>query len=272
MKKRAMAYAALAAIGLSAASCSVKEDRSGCPCLLSVDLRSADITHPGVTHPDITVTVDAGGAPAVETVAVQDYLSYPFWERGVPRRTVTVSARSTVRGMDTEWPYATVGTGSQCDSLYAHASRVDCSGEEAHETAVLHKQFATLYIDMTGYGASRYPYGITVRGESDGISLETLSPHDGEFRFSPAAQGARGTRFICRIPRQGGRLLMDLTRDGTVMDTVDIGAEITRAGYSWHREDLDDIMLTVDHGTLAVSVSVLPWDRMELDDGEGWTI
>lgn len=270
MKGKTIITAALAAL---AVSCSVWEDRSLCPCLLSVDLRDADMTHPGIHHSEVSVALRSPGILGQERVAVSDFSEFPFYEREVPRRTVTVSAWAGADAMDQDGAFLLVPYGQQCDSLYAHSSEVDCRGEEALATAVLHKQFATLRIDMVSYGASRYPYSLRVSSGTDGIDASTLIPHEGEFVFMPEAFGPRGDRFSLRVPRLlDGQILLEIMRDGRTLDTLDIGEAILRGGYSWLQEDLDDILLTLDMATLRATLTVLPWDREVLDDERDWII
>ena len=117
-----------------AASCSIKEDRSPCPCWLSIDLSRCSQN---------SVTVAAWGEDEIfsERVAVQDYQEADSYEKTVPKGYVYTSVITGEREMKRSGARLIIPTGHDADSVYAHASTVECFGEFAQDTAVLHNVY-----------------------------------------------------------------------------------------------------------------------------------
>ena len=114
----------LGILGLVAlGSCSVKEDRSDCPCWLTVR----------ASYPNELVSAWYGTQPIFQDEDGQQV------DRKVPRGDVDVVAS---RGR------FTVPLGEQMAELFASVSHVDTRAEELEVIPHLHKQFATVYLEF----------------------------------------------------------------------------------------------------------------------------
>lgn len=239
-------------------SCSVKEDREECPCWL-------DIVVSGCRSISRNVTVSAWNPEMVFSEGI-DILDYPEgYERTVPKGYVTVTAFAGRRSQEFSGESLLIPDGLPCDSLYARHALVDCRGEFARDTVILHKQFATVYlkIDQLEDG-DPYPYVLVLRSAFDGLRLTDCSPHAGAWTL-PLEALPDGT-FRFRVPRQGdGSLSIDLVLAGETVDRYPVGEHILRAGYSWLSEDLEDIYIGMDYGGSEPHITIEPWG-----DGPGY--
>lgn len=247
-------YGLLLAAALSLAGCSVKEDRGGCPCWLEVAVS-------GCRTVSRNVTVSAWNPGMLFSEGI-DVLDYPDgYERTVPKGYVTVTAFGGRKVQELSGESLVIPAGLPCDSLYAHHSLVDCSGEFARDSVVLHKQFATVYLRIDNLPEEEpYPYGLILRSAFDGLRLTDCSPHAGTWTLSLDRLPDGTYRF--RVPRQGdGSLSFDLLYKGNKVDEYPIGEHILRAGYSWLSEDLEDIYIGMDYGGSEPRITIEPWDE-----------
>jgi len=225
-------------------SCSVKEDRTACPCWLDVFFEDV---------PSRGLVLAAEGEDLIWEDSVGPTASSSWKEYVVPR------GRINLYGANLPGPYM-IEYGEEADSLYAFNSTVDCFGEIARDTVRLHKQFATLSIVFLSGGVNTPQYYPVIRGNVCGVKTRSLSLVGGPFRFRPVETSANC--FRARIPRQSDEsLVMDLMpiSGGDVADVVEIGGIIKEAGYDWTAEDLEDISLVIDFARMAITVKILPW-------------
>ena len=257
MEKHTHIIIPLAAAAMAAllASCSVKEDRTDCPCWLEV-------------HPDpfpskgAVISAHDGG-----TMLFRETLFLEDTEDGLFRKAVrkgfhTVTCRTRIPGRPDDTPAVTIPLGEQADSMYAHTAVVDCTGETAVDMAAMHKQFATVHMMFVSDSPQEHsPYWIIVRGGVDGMDTVTLEPHEGPFEYRPAETLPMYFQF--RVPRQkDASLEMDLHArdDGRYLDTVHIGQLIEQTGFNWGAESLEDIMIRIDIGRADFSVEISEWE------------
>ena len=104
-------------------SCSVKEDRTDCPCWLTVR----------ASYPNEVVSAWFGSYTLFEGLVGEQI------DRQVPRGTVDLVAS---KGK------FTVAPGQQMDELFATALQVDTQCEEAEAIPFLNKQFARIYLEF----------------------------------------------------------------------------------------------------------------------------
>ncbi len=252
---------ALAASLLLLASCSVKEDRDECPCWLEVAVS-------GCERIARNITVSAWNPTTVfmEGIDVRDYPK--GYERTVPKGYVTVSAFAGRKVQELSGESLVIPDGLPCDSLWAHRALVNCNGEFARDTAVLHKQFATVHLKIDNLKEGEpYPYSLVLRSRYDGLRLTDCSPHAGAWSCS-LDRLPDGT-YVFRVPRQGdGSLTIDLVLDGQKMDEYPVGEYILRSGYSWLSEDLDDIWIGMDYGGSEPNIVIEKWGDSDPYDSE----
>ena len=255
---------AIAAV-LPLASCTVKEERTQCPCWLDVNLENRASIHPEAGVQDMTVALWDFSYIGSSGVTAREAERVPVHEETVPRGDVTVSVISGLDGMSFDRGAVYVPKGCQADRVYAFTATADCSGETTMVDAVLHRQFAAITLEMLCNEGEMYTFIPRITGRWAGFNARDLSPLEGVFEFKPEGQGTQGNIFTVLVPRQGDfSLSLDLMDSrGRVDGTVAIGEIIEGSGYDWEAEDLEDIHLVIDHARIVVGIDIRPWSEDE---------
>ena len=215
-------------------SCSVKEDRSGCPCWMTVDLsdvaesrwKSPEVQS-NIEHQDVTKSPESLSNVA-ENVLVrlrgnsdEDAVDYEYQvteavkvnvgalEYEVPRGSVGVSAvafgneipgRAGYDGKSARYDgdEIRVPVGEQMDSLYGFFKMYHTRCESVLCDVELHKEFCTVSFTL-GEDGYTSPYDIEVWGNVAGVSAWDLMPVLCEFRYAPMQKNGV---YQVRVPRQ----------------------------------------------------------------------
>ena len=235
-------------------SCSVKEDRSACPCLLVVSLDRI----PGILREEaLQLEVLSGDG----RICWQDPLRA---DQGplrvqVPRGHVRIGAAWDALG--TRAKAVLTPSGSEADSLFAYSAVVPCQAETVTDTVWLHKQWCTLHIQLLSPDAWVL-YRMEIQGRWNGLALDDLSPIPGELTVEPRL--LRPGLYEGRIPRQGDdglRLkIFDPDRGPEAVCDYPLGELMRRSGYDWTEPDLRDLTVTLDPTQAEITVEIAPWD------------
>ena len=235
---------------MALAGCSVKEDRSSCPCTVMIDFTQMD----AVRHSAADVLAVTDGTPVLyETVPSERYgEQYSFRVKRV----------STVVDISSGWPERngaetgfTVREGEQFPELYLDTEFLATDRESVTVTADLHKVYCNVTIDVRSEGV--YPYSLAVRGNVCGYDEEG-NPVPGNFIYQlvPDEHG------LCsvRIPRQSdASLILSITENEDVLREFALGEYIIKSGYDWTAEDLEDVEVVVDYTKVDVTFRVNDW-------------
>ena len=217
-------------------SCSVKEDRSGCPCWMTVDLskvaesrwKSSERQN-STEYQMVTKSLESRQHIAESVVlrlrgnSDDDEVGYAFkmtetvntevgaLEYEVPRGAVGVSAvalgneipgQAGYDGYDGiagyDWDEIRIPVGEQMDSLYGFFKMYHTRCESVLCDVDLHKEFCTVSFTLGEDGYSS-PYRIEVWGYVAGVSAWDLMPVLGEFRYAPMQENGV---YQVRVPRQ----------------------------------------------------------------------
>ena len=238
---------------LIASSCSVKEDRSPCPCWLTVDgtdaFRVSDRPSLRIwSGADVGVseTLPEGDAPYVR-------------EYTVPRGTATVSVHSGPETGKEEEGRVLFADNLPADTLWAHASAVDCRGEEARDTVRMRRQFARVALrPREGSWSASGVRSMAVSTSCGGLDLRTLRPLDGGWGMPLDIEDDTEAVFYVPRLRPDGRFSLTLDIRGDAEER-DLQAALRQTGYDWTKADLDDITLTLDGSLCVVEVTVEQW-------------
>ena len=216
------------------ASCSVKEERSDCPCWLTVDANKA-----------ISLSAWYGSHQ------ILDNHHGGFVDYTVPRGIVDLVASQGS---------FTAPEGQQMGELFAQLQHLDTDGEFANTGIELKKQFATVSIDFKDEDDGRTGYDLLVTGAVSGANPRTLEPVEGLFRFVPEpVTDGRGYAF--RVPRQkDNSLALTLSCNGSVVETIDLGYLIAKSGFDWTAENLGDVSILCDLPAHTFTITVKEWE------------
>ena len=282
-------------------SCSIKEDRDGCPCWMTVEM-PGQAGHDGdKVGQDGRSPVGAGDDGCVvlrlRGNSDEDAVDYEYQvteavrvdvgalEYEVPRGSVGVSViempdrvgHDGIVGYDGD--EIRVPVGEQMDSLYGFFKMYHTRCESVLCDVELHKEFCTVSFTL-GEDGYTSPYHIEVWGNVAGVSAWDLMPVQGEFRYAPMQKNGV---YQVRVPRQvdnslelvmleipdqvgydGERAENDGER--VVVDRLPLGEYIARSGYDWTAEDLADVNVALDLEMQQVMITVSGWDGVVVMD------
>lgn len=246
-------------IGIVAA-CSVKEERVKCPCKLKIDFslcRYVDIKD------KISIILSGDQFHTEQSVPAynysDDYYTY------VPKGTIVVSSISGVITSAVENGEVIIPLGRDSDSLWAYSDYVEAFGEEALDTLDMSKEYASLTLAASGVDSETYPYEIEIVGNVNGLSMDGLKPHSGEFRYKPERD--EDNTFSVNLPRQIDNSLtvkVFESQSGDIEDVLAIGEYMAKIGYDWSKKNLDDIYIRMDFAREHFTITIRKWETGEL--------
>lgn len=271
-------------------SCSIKEDRDGCPCWMMVEM-PGQAGHDGEkVGQDGRFPVGAGDDGTVvlrlRGNSDEDAVDYEYQvteavrvdvgalEYEVPRGSVGVSAvafgneipgRAGYDGKSAGYDgdEIRVPVGEQMDSLYGFFKMYHTRCESVLCDVELHKEFCTVSFTLGEEGYSS-PYDIEVWGNVAGVSAWDLMPVLGEFRYAPMQENGV---YQVRVPRQvDNSLELVMLEDSEIVDRLPLGEYIARSGYDWTAEDLADVNVALDLKMQQVMITVSGWDGVVVMD------
>lgn len=266
IRKIHIPFALILPVLLSAASCTVKEDRRECPVYVTVltDRFVQNRLESG------TVSFSAGSLLNKEDINYLDYIgkgyTYPC-----PRDYARTSLISGVVNGKISEGVLYIPVGRPGDRIWAYGETFSVNADEYVSEAVPHKQFCLVkfMFDDSPVAPEGYPWRFRIRAGYSGLNIYTLEPVEGEYAC-PVGPDNVGEWYGV-IPRQRENSMKlevirpyeDSMTDGRVDYVIDLGKRFADAGYDWTEEDLKDMIVKVGFTELDVIVSVAPW----LDDG-----
>ena len=280
-------------------SCSIKEDRDGCPCWMTVEMPGQAGYDGEKVGQDGRSPVGAGDDRCVvlrlRGNSDEDAVDYEYQvteavrvdvgalEYEVPRGSGGVAAVAFGNEIPVRAGYdekaagydgdeIRVPVGEQMDSLYGFFKMYHTRCESVLCDVELHKEFCTVSFTL-GEDGYTSPYRIEVWGNVAGVSAWDLMPLDGDFRFAPSLENGV---YQVRVPRQVDNSLElvmleipgQVGYDGerVVVDRLPLGEYIARSGYDWTAEDLDDVNVALDLEMQQVMITVSGWDGVVVMD------
>ena len=231
-------------------ACSVKEDRSGCPCRLMLDLSDVDTNV--VKSLNLLVWSDDGllGSDKIEADDFEN-----TYVMKVSREKLRLNLwNGDYEGYD-DFGEIRIPYGCECPQLYMQSMVADAVGETWFAKVRLGKNHCRLTVMMEGTDA--VPYSFTFKGNIAGYNAEGR-PSQGEFACVAYPEDERSSYAM--VPRQVDNSLMLEVDDGTrVVKTFALGEYIAATGYDWTQSDLKDITIVIDYSITYIKVSVSGW-------------
>lgn len=242
-------------------SCTVKEDRTGCPCFLTFDfggVEAADLMERGLDS--LVLAVSAGSAfYAEEGFALRDHVQE--YSLAVPKTQVCAFVACGAGKADVSPDGFRIPEGSECPALYMSSETFTAETDEMRRAVTFHKSYCMLTVSMkTSFNAQVRPCRISLEGSVAGCSMDG-TPADGVFRCfsSPSAGG------LCHlnIPRQKDaslRLVIEFLDSGEIR-SFPVGEYIIESGYDWRAADLEDVSVEMDFSRSSLTVSTSKWQK-----------
>ena len=255
---RALAAALCSALLLS---CSVLEDRTACPCFLTLDfggVEAAGLMEKGLDS--LVLAVRAGeDFYAEEGFALRENIHK--YELAVPKSQVQVlAACGAGRAALSSGGFA-IPEGSPCPALYLHSDSFLAESGEMRRSVTLHKNHCELSVSIKrSFNAQARPYRIHLKGSVAGCSMDG-TPAEGPFDCYSAPSA--GGRCSLNIPRQrDGSLRLEVHfQDSGEVRSFPVGKYILESGYDWMALDLEDIHVEMDFSLSNLTVSTSKWKK-----------
>lgn len=234
-------------------SCTIKEDRSPCPCLLMLDFNGTDTS--AVKMAEVLV-MDDGTVLSEDVVDISDVGKLHVVS--VPRRPLHLKVRSGVDGTDADG-ILRIPLGQDCPKVYMYDSDILPEGERCDVRVRMCRNHCRLKIRIEG--EDEFAFGLRLEGNVAGYDADGL-PMPGEFSFRIPYDGL-DNEFMAVLPRQTDASLMLHIDDGE--DNVKafaLGRYIVSGGYDWTASDLEDISVSIDFAQTELSVTVGDWESV----------
>lgn len=244
---------------LLVASCSVKEDRSECPCVLELDFRFSDTL--SVRYADLRIDSNEG---YVWTDTVDVIESGGRYFLSAPRTDLHIRAWAGSDGY-TSGQGLLIPFGEDCPEVYMYDSYVNTEGEYCCETVFLRKNHCVMTLVTEGEG--EISSFLRVKGNVAGYG-ESGEPMPGDFQYLLDNEGLdAGYRVV--LPRQRDASLMLEVYDGEEHHKAfALGQYIVSSGYDWNSLELDDITVTLDYALTEIRLTVSGWESVFVYDME----
>lgn len=242
-----------------ASACSVKEDRTLCPCLLDIDFMCPEEADAGYVGLQIE---SSDGILWKDTVDVKQ--NGDGYQIPVPRTRLHVRAWTGTDGLAYDLGIL-IPLGKDCPRVYMHDSDVRTDGEFFHEDVVLRKNHCVMTLLTEGEG--RIPSTLMLRGNVAGYDSQGR-PVNGDFEYL-LDDGGLGEGFVAVLPRQTDASLMLEIDDGKGNHKAfALGRYIVSSGYDWTSPDLEDVTVTIDYALTEIRLVVSNWETVYRYDVE----
>lgn len=256
---RAVPVEVFLALLLVLPACSVKEERTGCPCY--VHLIVDEFLRAGLS--EAMVAFSSGGLGHSETLDLSPYEGSSY-EKQLPRSQARAAVAAGLENSRLEGEVLKVPYGLEADPLWLYFEDFECEGDDKYLLAAPSKQYCNLTIVVTGMDEeSEYNCSLQVYAGSSDVELYTGHPAGGKYHATARRVGP--LVYAVRIPRQqGNELLLEIspppTRNAAEPMVLDLGDEFRRAGYDWGRHNLMDASAVVDYASADISFDIVDWD------------
>ena len=256
-------------------SCTVFENREGCPNYLSVDLKEVDKTikewqmwlfdEDGTLLLKDTIYRRHYMEPYIVSVSRANDVKCLMWGnmRNATRIEESYSYSTSFEKLPDVW----------ADSLYFFADTICTKGENSYVKVIPGKEFATVDIYIKGWVGNDYEAEVAIICASSGfyVSKEFLERSTVTYA-SVYERGDYYTHFRSRILRQPDTenvllklYIRDLNPDGSLgeikVDTeVPLGEYLFENGYDMGNLSLEDIEIEIDYSYNRFQVKVADWE------------
>lgn len=232
-------------------SCSVKEDRDVCPCLLNLNFIQNGSVSNGIVEVSVFSQTDVIFDGSIELKDHSERVSVSV-PRGLLHVGVWAGAGDSVSEQGITIPF-----GMDCPRVYMHDSDIIASGETYDEDVHMHKNHCVLTVHLAGDGAFDMP--MTIIGNVAGYDRYGL-PLAGEFSYS-LNDSVSEDGYQVVIPRQIDSSLMLMVDDGgDGVKYFSLGQYLESSGYDWMAPDLEDVSVTLDYTLTEIALTIGGWD------------
>lgn len=262
MDKGIMPSAVLVAVAVAAmcVGCSIKEDRSLCPCSLALDFSdvepsAAEVSEVYISAADGFLYHDREAAGGIMEAEVSGSLR-KIYSVDVPKTALDVSVVSGAGQCHLPGKGIIIPSGEECPPVFMHYSKIIADAERMLEPVTLHKDYSRIGIKILA-SPEVYPFNLSVNGNVCGINMDrSVILGNFSYSFVPDSGGSGSVR----VPRQlDNSLVLQVLDQGRVLREFALGEYIAESGFDWRQEDLADIEVEIDYSNSYISVEVAGW-------------
>lgn len=255
MTMRFKLYCFCLCIVMLGTGCSVKEDRALCPCWLYLDFSAVDNC-----EPLFLLLNGTSGFHYSDTLFWDDSNTVHLMK--VPKAMTSVCVFS--EGADYISPDGSVQipVGEQCPQLLMSSALVDLNQDIYTHKIVLSKNYCRMLINVED--SKNFEFRLGVRSNVRGYYVGGL-PIIGEFHV--AAAKIEDGAYEVFIPRQvDNSMILEVEDESSVLKSFALGEFISKIGYDWQADDLEDILLTINYSRTSICLKVGKWGNEYLFD------
>lgn len=252
---------------LLAVSCSVKESRLGCPCILNMDYSKirSDERRTSAQNPDSLLVIVQGAYNSFVRMS-----EWPVYHTiNVPRSRLHLACYlgMTEDRLENGRTRLMIPLGEDSDRLFSFHRILQLyeDSEEEYVTPTLSNEFTKVIISMDpeSHNTASGKELLRVTGSTCGLDLNTGYAIEGPFRYDMDVYDSHSYCF--NMPRQKNR---DIRIDaisalsGDALYGIDLAGELDRAGYDWNAESLPLLVVVeINAQNLPVGVRIIDWDE-----------
>lgn len=232
------------------ASCSVKEVRDACPCLLVLDFAEYGDAVPMAA--DLLIS-DEDGKIWEDVLDLSLPTGYSVY---VPKTMLHLHVWTGDEELFSE-EGMNIPSGCDCPEIYMYHANVVAAGETVTDTVRMRKNHCVMRIRTEGEGD--FPFEMKIIGNICGYD-GTGEPVEGKFECAPDRDG---DSFRVVLPRQTDDSLMLMVEGDDVSGRAfAVGQYLAAGGYDWTAPDLEDVIVTIDYALTEVRVVVNGWESV----------
>ena len=252
---------------LLAVSCSVKESRLGCPCILNMDYSKirSDERRTSAQNPDSLLVIVQGAYNSFVRMS-----EWPVYHTiNVPRFRLHLACYlgMTEDRLENGRTSLMIPLGEDSDRLFSFHRILQLyeDSEEEYVTPTLSNEFTKVIISMDpeSHNTASGKELLRVTGSTCGLDINTGYAIEGPFRYDMDVYDSHSYCF--NMPRQKNR---DIRIDaisalsGDALYGIDLAGELDRAGYDWNAESLPLLVVVeINAQNLPVGVRIIDWDE-----------
>ena len=252
---------------LLAVSCSVKESRLGCPCILNMDYSKirSDERRISAQNPDSLLVIVQGAYNSFIRMS-----EWPVYHTiNVPRSRLHLACYlgMTEDRLENGRTRLMIPLGEDSDRLFSFHRILQLyeDSEEEYVTPTLSNEFTKVIISMDpeSHNTASGKELLRVTGSTCGLDINTGYAIEGPFRYDMDVYDSHSYCF--NMPRQKNR---DIRIDaisalsGDALYGIDLAGELDRAGYDWNAESLPLLVVVeINAQNLPVGVRIIDWDE-----------
>ena len=235
-------------------SCHVFEDRKVCPCWLDFLLEGCSDK-----ADDLIICAWEDRLLFQDEILLTDEVT--SYEKVVPRTHIHTSAFTGISPEHLSGHQLLIPEGEQADEVFVHINMVDCNGEFACDTVLLHKQWSTVSVKfkVEGEEDDLSSYGVLIRSTIQGVDLFDLSPVYGTYSYVPECVDDTYTFKVLRHAEEEAELYMEIYKDDSLIDIMDVNQTLETVNYDWEEKSLADIDMDINLTYKEALITVVPW-------------